>query len=71
MKTLCQIIEQAALGMTHEQANYCATMMTLSCFKTDGKEREILEYVKSCEFACVGSGIGGGFHNTKELHVIK
>ena len=30
-----------------------------------------MEYVKSCEFSCVGSGIGGGFHNTKELHVIK
>ena len=30
-----------------------------------------MEYFKSCEFACVGSGIVGGFQNTKELRVMK
>ena len=71
VKTPRLLIEQAALRMTHDQSNYCAAMMTLSCLKTDGKEIEVLEYVKSCEFACVGSGIGGEFQNTKELHVMK
>ena len=45
--------------------------MTFSFLQTDDKEREALEYIKSCEFACVGDGIGVVFHNTKKLHVIK
>ena len=71
VKTPSRLIKQAALVMTNDQAYYCAAIMTLSCLQTDGKDRQALEYVKSCEFACVGAGIGGGFHNTKELHVMK
>ena len=46
-------------------------MIPLSSLQTYGKEREDLEYVKSCEFACVGAGIGGVIKNTNELHVMK
>ena len=30
-----------------------------------------MEYVRNKEFACVGAENGGGFQNTKELHVMK
>jgi hypothetical protein len=35
-------------------------------------ERNYYEYMKACnEIACVGAGVGGGFANTTELHVMK
>ena len=30
-----------------------------------------MDFIKSKEFTCVGAGIGGGFQNTKELHIMK
>ena len=41
------------------------------CLQNDSKEREDIEYMRIKEFSCVGSGIGGGFQNTKELHAMK
>ena len=32
------LLKQAAIGLTHKEANYCAAMITLSTLKTDGKE---------------------------------
>ena len=46
-------------------------MMTISTLQTDVKEREAMEYVLIKEFACIVEGIGGGYKNTKELHVMK
>ena len=43
----------------------------ISTIQTGGKEREGMEYVQIKEFACIGGVIGGGFQNTKELHVMK
>jgi hypothetical protein len=35
-------------------------------------ERNYYEYMKTCnEITCVGAGVGGGFTNTTELHVMK
>ena len=45
--------------------------MMISTIQTGGKEREGMEYVQIKEFACIGAVIGGGFQNTKELHVMK
>ena len=51
--------------------NYWAEMMSISSLKTGGKEIKVMDYVRRKEFTYVGAGIGGGFQNTKELHVTK
>ena len=57
--------------MKHHENNYFGAMMTISALQTDSKEGEAMEYVRSKECACYGSGIGVGFQNTIEKHVMK
>ena len=57
--------------MTHHEKIKCDVMIKISALQTGGKEREVMEYLRSKEFACTGALIGGVFQNTKELHVIK
>ena len=45
--------------------------MTIYTLQTDGKEREAIEYMQSKEFAYIGAGIGGGFKNTRDKHMMK
>jgi len=45
--------------------------MNLSCAETNECEMEEVDKVHLKEYACVGAGIGGGFQNTKKLHVMK
>ena len=66
-----RLIELAELNMTHPDNNYCAAIKTISMVQNDSKEREAMEYVRSKKFSCVGAKIGGGFQNTKEIHVMK
>lgn len=63
--------ELANLQMTQHEASYLAAMMTVSVLQTDGKEAQAIEHVRNQEYACVGAGLGGGFQNTSELHVMK
>ena len=65
---------QEAVGkmeLSNVEANYYAALMNLSCAETDNVELEELDAIHLQEYACVGAGIGGGFQNTKELHVMK
>ena len=54
------INEMSALGLSESEATYFG-LISLAC-KND------LDLTK---FACVGTGLGGGFTNTNELHVMK
>jgi len=76
------IQEQGALGfscaeavghlkLSNQESNYCAALMNLSCAETDEHEMEAVDKIHLQEYAYVGAGIGGGFQNTKELHVMK
>lgn len=76
------IQEQGALGfsraeavghlkLSNQESNYYAALMNLSCAETDEREMEAVDKIHLQEYACVGAGIGGGFQNTKELHVMK
>ena len=65
---------QEAVGkieLSNREANYYAALMNLSCAETDHVELEEVDAIHLQEYACVGAGIGGGFQNTKELHVMK
>ena len=53
----------------HHVDNYCAMMVAISELKTDSQEWEAKEYLQIKEFTCVGEEIGGGFQNTKYLHM--
>ena len=59
------------LQLSNLESNYYAALMNLSCTETDETEMEEVDKVHLQEYACVGAGIGGGFQNTKELHVMK
>jgi len=72
----------AVVGFTHQEAvgklqlsniesNCYTALMNLSCAETNECEMEEVDKVHLQEYACVGAGIGGGFQNTKELHVMK
>jgi len=45
--------------------------MNLLCAETDEYEMDEVDKVHLQEYAGVEAGIGGGFQNTKELHVMK
>jgi len=59
------------LQLSNIKSNYYAALMNLSCTETDDCEMEEVDKMHLQEYACVGAGIGGGFQNTKELHVMK
>ena len=54
------INEMTAFGLSEAETNYYLMLATAS---KNGFEPG--------KFACVGAGLGGGFNNTKELHVMK
>jgi hypothetical protein len=53
-------LEQYEMQLTRAEEQYCKAMSVLR----EG------EFVPD-EVNCIGAGIGGGFVNTKELHVMK
>ena len=60
------------MQLSNLESNYYAALMSLSCAETDEREmEEVNNKIQFQEYACVGAGIGGGFQNTKELHVMK
>jgi len=59
------------LQLSNFESYYYAALMNLSCAETDECEMEEVDKVHLQEYACVGAGIGGGFQNTKELHIMK
>ena len=71
MRPPSRLTELANLDMKPHRKNYCAAMMMINTLKTDAKDREGMDYMQSKDFACVGVVIGGGFQNTKEIHVMK
>ena len=48
------------VGLTNAENNYYTAL----------EEAKELEF-RTGKFACVGAGLGGGFVNTRELHVMK
>ena len=60
VKPRIRLIEEIG-GLTVAEQNYYATLA----------EATENEFDDNAEIACVGAGLGGGFENTNELHVIK
>jgi hypothetical protein len=59
------------IKLSQAEMNFYAAMMNASCAEIDDIEVRNVSEIKHKEFACVGAGIGGGFQNTNELHVMK
>ena len=66
-----RLMELTNLIIMHHERTWCVLIMEISALKTYCKEMEDMEYMQSKEFAYIGAGIGGGFKNTRDKHMMK